>query len=311
MEAPSAPANTSVYFYGSTEWVISNPDNYEDDFLTCEFISLQIMLYLDTRYPYHLKPGNSAAVLETLSALIEAAKQNSAAYPDLSGKNIVFFGDSVIGNYNNTNSIPGVLSGLTGANTYNLGYGGTRATQTDSGSVGLNYFLKAFMDQNLSSLPAESQTYRGLTEYMEDQVSSPDCIIINYGLNDYYEGFPISSEDPYDISTFSGAFRTAVDTLRNTYPDVRILILTPNFTSYFNNGNDIMSDRGHILADYADALISLTQELDVELLDNFHELDINAENHPVWLSDGCHPNEAGRFLIGQRIAAKLDSMFAE
>lgn len=311
VEQPTAPANASVYFYGSTDWVISNPDNYEEDFLTCEFTSLQLMLHLDTRYPYYLKPGTAVAAIDSLAAAIEREKQTPTIYPDLSNKNIIFFGDSVIGNYNNVNSIPGVLSGLTDANTYNIAMGGTRATQTDTGSVGLNYYVNAFINQDLTLLPTESQPHLGLSEYIASGANTPDCFIINYGLNDYYEGFPIASDDPYDISTYVGAFRTAVDTLRQTYPDAHILVITPNFTSYFNNGNDSMSDHGHVLEDYADALISLARELDIAILDNYHELDINAENHEVLLSDGCHPNEFGRFIIGQRIAAKLASLLTE
>ena len=62
------------------------------------------------------------------------------------------------------------------------------------------------------------------------------------------------------------------------------------------------------MEDYTDAVIALSKELDVELLDNYHELGINAENHFTYLADGCHPNETGRFMIGQRIALKLNNL---
>ena len=68
-----------------------------------------------------------------------------------------------------------------------------------------------------------------------------------------------------------------------------------------------MSEHGHQHVDYVEALIALANEQDIELLDVYHQLDINADNHPVYLLDGCHPNERGRFLIGQLIAEQLYS----
>lgn len=315
MEAPGAPSNTSVYFWGNSEWLIANPDRYEGDYLTDATASLAIMLHFDQRHVYCLKPETFSAVIDKLAALIEQEKAHPAEYIDLSGKQIVFFGDSIIGNFTTPTSIPGVISTMTGAATYNLGYGGTRAARTEAEPCNLNSIVNAFINRDGSTLLTDNentpQAYLGLTEYLADNAdgaTTPYCFIINYGLNDYFGGHPISSEDPYDVYTYTGAFRTAVRDLRQAYPDAHILVITPNFTTYYNNGTDTQSEYNHTLADYADALIALAAELDIQLLDNFHELDITVNNYLEFLSDGCHPNEAGRFIMARRIAEKLGSI---
>ena len=84
------------------------------------------------------------------------------------------------------------------------------------------------------------------------------------------------------------------------------MLLTPNKTIEFEGGEEIRSEVGGKLQDYADAVMTLADELDVEVLDNFHELPIDKEKHWELLEDGTHPNEQGRFLMGVRIAESID-----
>ena len=304
--------NASLYSWGDAEWLICNPANYEDTFLTNAAISKHLMHFEE--FPEHwINATGPEAAMDKLTDIVTQYRSTPSVSNELAEETIVFFGDSVIGNYTLSNSIPNVAGALTGATAYNLGLGGTPAARPDSGATCLVSIVDAFLAADPSLLPADSQARLGLEEYLDaapaqsDSAASdtPYCFIINYGLNDYFMGLPISSEDPYDVSTFTGAFRTVIRNLRTAYPEARILVNTPNFTSYFNNGTDAMSDHGHQHVDYVEALIALASEADVELVDVYHELDINADNHPAYLLDGCHPNEKGRFLIGQMIAEQL------
>ena len=53
------------------------------------------------------------------------------------------------------------------------------------------------------------------------------------------------------------------------------------------------------------AILEVAREMKLEVLDNYHELPITEENWASWLSDGCHVNERGYFLIGTRIAERI------
>lgn len=299
-------ANVATLFFSSSEWLIANPDNYVDSFLTTEDISQTIMLHSDRQHTYKLTAEMGQAPMDEMKALIDRERNTPTDYPNLVGETIVLFGDSVIGNYTNNTSIPNVVGALTGADAYNLGYGGTPATrEQDPEAYSLPEILEAFLNKDPTLLPADSQAHAGLTQYLAAGTDAPSCFVINYGLNDYFSGKPISSDDPYDTYTFCGALRYSIDALRTEYPHARIILATPNFTIYYNGGTDYMSEHNHMLSDYVDAVISVAEEMNVDLIDNFNDLDITLENFPELLADGCHPNEAGRFLMGERIVMKL------
>jgi lysophospholipase L1-like esterase len=93
--------------------------------------------------------------------------------------------------------------------------------------------------------------------------------------------------------------------LTEAYPDCRIILTTPTFCSYYEDGSEMQSEQGGKLADYVNAVIQTASELGVECMDNYSKLGIEASNYTDYLSDGCHPNEAGRYLIGIKILMYL------
>lgn len=298
--------NVFLYCFSNWEWLISNKDNYEDYFLTTPEISEYIMFHMGDRYIYYISDGETPATasIDSLAALIAQNRDTPIEYPDLSDWNIVFFGDSVIGNYTDNTCISHVVGTLTGAGVYNMGYGGTRMTTDPEGPLSMPEILNAFLSQNPGLLPEDCQARIGMTEYYKDAPTGQLCFVINYGLNDYFSGLPMYSDDPYDVYTFMGATRASVKALREAHPDAYILLNTPNFTSYFEYGTEPHYE-SYTIVDYVNALKELATELDISLLDNYNELGWNAENLSIYSDDGCHPNEVGRFLIGQRIAQKL------
>lgn len=304
----SAIPNLHLYSFCAAEWLISNPSGYEAEFLAAKDISRTIMLHADAEHGYLLTAGNTPDIYDKLTNLITLQRTSPTVYPDLSGWDIVFFGDSIIGNYTDTTSIPEVLSALTNANVYNCGWGGTTASynEAETGAASLTEMVDTFIRKDTSDFNSDTQAFIGLNSYYES--GSPDrqlCFVLHYGLNDYYCGLPVAAEDPYDIQSFSGALRTAISKLKEAYPDACILLSAPNFTSYFSNGTQIQSETGGIATDYVDAVLTVAAESNCLVLNNYTETGINVENHTVYLSDGCHPNERGRFIVGSLMAQKL------
>lgn len=303
--------NVTIYFLGFENWLIANPGNY-DAYNVCNPSVTSALLALTFRDDYYnLTLANMDERFAGLEAVIAAAGTASRTYDTLSDLDVVFFGDSVIGNFSNSLSIPGVVNGLSGAHTFNLGLGGTgaAASQEPLGNS-LNTIVDAFLAQNLSAFEEDSQPFLGLEAYKNASHSGQTCFIISYGLNDYFFGAPVSSEDPYDSDTYCGGIRSAVSKLRSAYPDCRIVLMTPTFCSYYEYGSEKQSETAGILTDYVNAVLELSEELDVDCMDNYSELGIDAANYSVYLSDGCHPNEYGRYIMGRRIAEKLEEMTA-
>lgn len=303
-------SNVTIYFLGFEEWLICNPGNYDaPDSCNSDITSFLLALTFRDNH-YQLTTDN----MEQRFSALESVIANPSPFLDLSDYNIVFFGDSVIGNYTNNLSIPGVVQALSGAHTFNIGLGGSSATMDqDPSQASLNTIVDAFLAKDKDSLDPDEQPYMGLQTYLEYMVSESTkenmrtCFVINYGLNDYFWGERIASENPFDIYTYKGSLRSAVTKLQKTYPDSIILLTTPNFCTYFKNGTELQSNVGGQLTDYADAVLELSEELGVCCLDNYHNLGINATNHGEYLADGCHPNEKGRYLIGQHILQAIQN----
>ena len=302
----TAMPNLHLYSFCAAEWLISNPYNYAEEFLATQDISRTIMLHADADHAYLLTSENTVNVFDSLTRLVTSQRTSPTVYPDLSDWDIVFFGDSIIGNYNDSTSIPEVVSALTNAHVYNCGQGGTSAAYNVTGEASLTEMTDAFIRKDTANFSSDSQAFKGLNSYY--QSGSPDrqlCFVLHYGLNDYYCGLPVTTSDPYDITSFSGALRTSISRLKEAYPNACILLSAPNYTSYHSNGTEIQTEAGGVVTDYVNAVLAIAAENNCLVLNNYTEAGINAENHTVYLSDGCHPNERGRFIVGSLMAQKL------
>ncbi|MBR1772003.1 MAG: SGNH/GDSL hydrolase family protein [Lachnospiraceae bacterium] len=298
----------SVYFYGSTEWLVGNPNNYESDFGVNEGISHSLSMYTDGDHGFRLTVENFTEELEAFEELVADCRKDTTLttpqYPDLSDWDVVFFGDSVIGSFSETSSIPGAFGGLTGAHYYNCGKGGSNATMIKENSLGIPAVVDLFLAKDVSHFEENTQIYQGMTDYFEHAKKKRNkCFVLNFGLNDYYSGLPVrNEEDPYDIYTYAGAMRTAINKLSEAYPDAVIVLMTPNFTNYFGCGLEPQSDVGGLLPDYVGAVVSIAEANDYLLLDNYTTLGIDIDNHTEYLLDGTHPNESTRYTIAQNLA---------
>lgn len=292
-------AGIHTYFFSAAEWLITNSVLYTDEFRLADDAAEFVMTHSDCFGGYQLTSENAGEYTAALRQLT-AAQRSAASWPDLSDTAIVFFGDSLFGNYLDGTSIPGAVHGLTGAAVYNCGYGGNPAAMNEETVITLPGIAAAFARQDLTVLPADAQVHAGVAEYIANPPQAPKlCFVISYGINDYLNGQPLTSEDPYDITTYIGAVRTAVSCLQENYADARILLCTPVYTPRPCGRNDLC------LQDYADALISLAGELDVDILDNYRCLGIDRTTCNDYLPDQLHPNEEGRFLFAREIINAL------
>ena len=293
--------HVSFYFYGSTEWLVANPANYESDFGVNPGISHVLSMYTDSDHGYQLTGENCEARLNGFENLVteyRSAQNNPALqYPDLSDWDVVFFGDSIMA-FPETSSIPGAFSGKTGAHVYNCAVGGAPATAY------LPQVVDRFLAQDLTDLSEDSVIYKGMSDYFEHAgAERKTCFVLDFGMNDFFTGAPVqNASNPYDINTYSGALRTATDKLTEAYPNAVILFVATNFTSYFNNGQEPQSEEGGTLPQYIAAMKQISEENSFLFYNSYTELPINSENYPDYLLDGCHPNESTRYLMACDIA---------
>ena len=101
----SARENVTLCFPGQEEWLISNPDAYDTPTeLTAEAARSVMLLVLSGSLQYRSTESDNS--LDHFYTLVQNAVNSPADYPDLSDHELIFFGDSVMGNYHDFASIP-------------------------------------------------------------------------------------------------------------------------------------------------------------------------------------------------------------
>ena len=307
--------NALVYPFFSHEWIIADSTNYLEGSLLKEDVALRTYLLSligpeEAAHSFYARPDRVDELFEEFRAFLSVAESGEYGFPDLSDLEVVFLGDSVFGNYNDRRSIPGYVSNLSGAETYNLGWGG--ATASDRDGICLRPILNALLRQDPSSLPKDSQAYTGLTKYLIQKQKSDKAhrmlFVLHFGINDYFEGVPIRSTNSTDTSTFSGALRDAVTKLRTAYPDAQICLVVPNPIFAFQNGTEILNAaEGTTYADYAQAILDLAREEQLPCLDNYHDSHLE-ETQWLYYSDDVHPNDYGRYKIAYALMHFLSTI---
>lgn len=297
LEYAGSNSNAGFYFFAAEEWLITNPALFLDDITVSPEAAEFIFTHSDFLHTYKITEDKVSELTTGLVELTGRLRDDPPHYPDLRNTEIIFFGDSIFGNFSNSMSIPGVVGALTGATVYNLGYGGSTATLSLDLPISLPVITDLFFAKEMGMIPEQNQIYGELEAYYGTEHSGrKQCYIINYGLNDYFEGFPVSSDEPDDIGTYSGAIRTTVKTIREHSGDAQIILCTPTYTSFKPEAEPKYS-----LESYVNEIYQLGSELGVDVLDNYYALGIDETNQEEYLSDMIHPNEKGRFLMAQKI----------
>jgi len=231
---------------------------------------------------------------------------------------IVVFGDSIWDYWRGMEGIDGAEEGIdyrlskrVPSDIYNLCIGGSSAGLLTEGddkdewnAQSLNAMVDMVTGQKEISLPGEKKASEVI---LQPDYTKTDYFIIAYGLNDYFSGVEIESEEAEDLYTYKGAVRRAVRTLREYYPNAKIVLIAPNYCEFYSEGlNCRTKDCGAgIGTDYVYAMEELSKELDTLFLNAYEALDISFYNDTIYLRDGVHLTEKGRIRYAEELAKIL------
>lgn len=137
------------------------------------------------------------------------------------------------------------------------------------------------------------------------QNGAPDIILVNAGTNDVRLQVALGEVDRSDVGEvencdalpvgdFSSAYRTMLLRLMRTYPDARIVCLTPNFARY---------DVGTLDA-YCDRIREICDLLGVACIDT-RLCGITPANKARYLGDGLHYNLEGSEMLANHIITRM------
>ena len=295
--------NMILFLPEAEEWLVTNQANYlengQPNYEAAKYVLGQMTC--NDKYSVNLETRfQKLAGINNIIKGCEEVKTIDSEYT------FVFFGDSVIGNYTDSLSIPGVVSGYTDARIFNCGYGGLSAAKKGADDIGFADIVDAFLTGEYVHYEEGKPVKEGTKAFHAalDQIDTEKLVFfISLGLNDYMSSCDLEGAVPEDIATFKGAMEYGILRLQEAYPDSEVILLTPNYLGMFENGTEVHN--GHVFKEFVDTVIVLGEELDLKCIDVFHESGIDGETGKVLLADWVHPSVYGRFEVGKLIAGYL------
>lgn len=304
--------NVKLYYACDREWLVCNDGNYVREKIPAENAARALLGYY-TGNQYLLTVENMEQSMASARDLIARWRSGDRHVDGLQGKTLVFMGDSTFGHYTDSLAITGVVEEFTDARVVNCGYGGMTGTYGEISGATLGDLLDAIEapDGFLSGEGVGGQPALDALPELRQLVGAGENVVffLDYGINDYIGALPLRGEDDHDAHTYVGAMRTAIERLQEMFEGSRIVLVTPHFIRYNNNGNNPVGEAGNVYADYVEAVRELAGEYALPILDFYGELGIGEDNWQERLGDEVHPNEASRFDMGMAVLELLKKMF--
>lgn len=267
--------------------------------------------------------GVTISASPTASVYKMPASSGEASLP-LEGKNIVVFGDSLIGMYRGDTSATTYLATATGATVYNVGFGGCRMSTHPSHGYA-EFSMWALADAVATGTWTSQDAYASSgSDYFPEQLATLksidfntiDYVIIHYGTNDFGGGVAIgASSASTDHSTLCGAARYSIEKLLTAYPKLRIFISLPVYRYWEVDGTITYAEtytnsQNNKLYECVDALRNVAKEYNLPIIDGYYGLGINKMNASTFLLDGTHHNAVGRERFGRFMGSEIVASIA-
>lgn len=244
---------------------------------------------------------------------------------------IVFFGNSVFADDRDSeNNVVNMIAKQTGSTVYNCSVGGSYLAsqkyvvkENTSGLDAYNFYFLTFYlawqdkpdffdwlesNPDANILP-ETRELRQTLDSID--MSTVDTIAILYDGSDYLAGNNFyNPENPTDITTFCGNLAAGLDVLQSTFPDVRIIVLSPTYAfGIDDNGEYISSDikrygKGESLSTFVLKECETAVTHNATFVDNIYGT-FNEDEAPDYLTDNLHLNQAGREKLVKRFIRAL------
>ena len=308
MEALAPLENLLLFYIGGQEWLICNQDNYAGEGTLNASVTHTLMLNIFCDQYYAVTGDNRKDMLKELEETLDRWQHDPPFVKERTDDTLVFLGDSIFGNYKDSASVPGVVANFTGAKCINCGYGGICLSVGNGGVAGVEVIAN-LCDGQTGDIPEGVAAYSGIQDFAQSGSGGGRLMfLLNYGINDYIQGHPVESEDKYAVTTYMGAMRTGIEQLQAIYPGAEIVVLTPGYITYRDNGTQVDGESGGVLAEYMEAAVKAAQEYGLPYMNIYEELETCAAEDNLLEKDGIHLNEKGRFYLGMLICGKLNDM---
>jgi hypothetical protein len=271
--------------------------------------------------------GEYDNTLDQILPLMDASGR--AIYSDISS--IVFFGNAPFADDRGSDdNIVSMVEKATGYTVYNCSISGSYlssrlyAYDDDVSPIDAYsfYWLATLMTSGVNTYyniaatnalgdetPAEAAEVYALLTTVD--FSTVDAAVIMYDASDYLDGRNMYNDDnPTDITCFTGNLEAGIELIKETYPNMRIIVMSPTYAYAVVDGQYVSSDKYtfgemDVLSTYAIKECASSSEQGVTFVDNLYGT-ITEDNADKYLIDNLHLNVEGRKLVADRLIYALD-----
>lgn len=257
--------------------------------------------------------------IEVLDSIIPLAPDKLEGHEDDGVTTILCLGDDPFSLNKGDHGLAEQIEAKSGAVVYNGAFTGSSIGAVNP-AFDVSYWMDAFSLSYLTNALCTGNftLIRDVANYSYDpdfiptvemlqevDMNSVDILCIMYDGVDYINRIPSDDpNNPYSIVAYTGALRTAITQVQETYPFIRIVVMSHTFCHSINEeGNFQNGDRADLgngtISHYLRKEIDVTGDCGVSFIDNFYG-SINEDNYLDYMTDYIHFNDAGRELLAQR-----------
>lgn len=219
-------------------------------------------------------------------------------------------------NKGNKNGLAELIAKKTDATVYNGSFEGSCAAASSTtynddnwlDAFSIPYLAQAICSGDFSIIKnvatQHNSEFVSTVEMFENlDMNSVDLICIMYDASDYLNKRGCDDpNNPYSIVAYTGALNFAITKIQETYPFIRIVIMSHTYCLTDDGESSSRIDFGNgTLNHYLLKEIDVAESCGVSIIDNFYGT-INVSNYSDNLTDNIHLNDKGRELLAQRFA---------
>ena len=248
-------------------------------------------------YPAYMQENRSCSRTDQIT---EKDDNGNLKVDELPGNaiQIVVFGDSMWDNFREEDGLAARLMDYnSNYEVYNMAFGASTATRLEENSHETDKkTLTTLVDiaiKHEGNVVPESYTRNSIEKC---NFLRTNYFVIAYGINDLFEGKPIWN--PYfspDKTCYTGAIIYAIQELKNTYPNARIIVIPPTYV----NGNP--KNQFGTMDDYRKAAEQVANENGALFFDAVPFIGMTTDNANDYCVDGTHLNADSRAIYAENL----------
>lgn len=295
------------------------------------FLGIQRIRNFGTKADLNDFEGNNDA--EVLDHMMPLLPPKGLEIVDDGETTIVLFGNSPFADDRDSDTgVASMIADKTGATVYNCSVGDSylaaqqHTINPDAGRIDAftfywlttafclgdanDYIYEWIFEGWGEEAPADAQPAYDLMKSID--YSKVDVIGIMYDGTDYLNGYDMFDDvNDTNIQTFTGNLCAGIDLIQQTYPHIRIIVMSPTYAFAVNeDGEYVSSDQYRygdedVLSTYCILQSSYCYDRSVTFVDNIYGT-ITEDNAEYFLTDNLHLNELGREKVADRFIEALN-----